>query len=108
MSTLSAPPNVPTQAAEEERQQKITAYYEREIQKGLESGPPIPVTPEFWDKLNADIEEERRQKVWDYYEQEILKTLKKSKSVPYTPEFWDKIRADVEQRLQAKQAEKAT
>jgi len=62
MTTLTAPPNVPTQVAEEERQRKITAYYEREIQKGLESGPPIPVTPEFWDELNAKIEQTYREK----------------------------------------------
>jgi len=52
--------------AEAERQRKITAYYEREIQRGLDSGPPIPLTPEFWDKLDAEIErayhERRKEK----------------------------------------------
>ena len=37
-------------------------YYEREIQKGLESGPPIPVTPEFWEELNAEIEQAYHEK----------------------------------------------
>jgi hypothetical protein len=23
-------------------------YYEREVIRGLESGPPIPLTPEYW------------------------------------------------------------
>jgi len=48
--------------AEEDRQRRITAYYEREIQKGLESGPPIPVTPEFWDELNTEIEHAYHEK----------------------------------------------
>ena len=63
MSTLTASPNVAKQElTEEERQQKITAYYEREIQKGLNSGSPIPVTPEFWDELNAEIEQAYHEK----------------------------------------------
>ena len=63
MSTLTASPHVAEQElTEEERQQKITAYYEREIQKGLNSGPPIPVTPEFWDELNAEIEQAYHEK----------------------------------------------
>ena len=67
MSTLAAPPIVPKHVAEqslaeEERQRRITAYYEREIQKGLESGPPIPVMPEFWDELNAEIEQAYHEK----------------------------------------------
>jgi hypothetical protein len=63
MTTLIAPPNVPKQElAEEDRQRKITAYYEHEIQRGLDSGPPIPVTPQFWDELNTEIEQIHREK----------------------------------------------
>ena len=63
MSALTAPPHVAEQElTEEERQQKITAYYEREIQKGLNSGSPIPVTPEFWDELNTEIEQAYHEK----------------------------------------------
>ena len=62
MTTLTAPPNVSKQAAEEERQREITAYYEYEIQRGLDSGPPIPVTPKFWDELNAEIEQVHRER----------------------------------------------
>ena len=63
MSTLAAPPHVAEQElTEEERQQKITTYYEREIQKGLDSGQSIPVTPEFWDELNAEIEQAYHEK----------------------------------------------
>ena len=67
MTTLTAPPIIPKQVvppefAEEERQRRITAYYEHEIQKGLESGPPIPVTPEFWDELNVEIEQAYHEK----------------------------------------------
>ena len=68
MSTLILPPRsisgqiTEQEMTEEERQRKITDYYEREIQKGLESGPPIPVTPEFWDELNAEIEQAYHEK----------------------------------------------
>ena len=63
MSTLTTSPNIAAQEfTEEEQQRKITAYYEREIQKGLDSGPPIPVTPEFWDELNAEIEQAYHEK----------------------------------------------
>ena len=68
MSTLASPPRsisgqvTEQEMTEKERQRKITAYYEREIQKGLESGPPIPVTPEFWDELNAEIEQAYHEK----------------------------------------------
>ena len=58
MSTLTAPQDVAEpELTEEDRQRRITAYYEREIQKGLDSGPSIPITPEFWDELNAEIEQ---------------------------------------------------
>ena len=60
MSTLTAPQSIAeSELAEEERQRKITAYYEREIQKGLDSGPPIPVTPEFWEKLREEARQRR-------------------------------------------------
>ena len=58
MSTLTVPQEIAEpELTEEERQRRITAYYEREIQKGLDSGPPIPITPEFWDELNAEIKQ---------------------------------------------------
>ena len=63
MSALAAPLNVTDwELADEKRQRKITAYYEREIQKGFESGLPIPVTPEFWNELNAEIEQAYHEK----------------------------------------------
>jgi len=49
MSTFTAPPHVAEQEfSEEERQQKMWDYYEQEVIRGLESGPPIPLTPEHW------------------------------------------------------------
>jgi len=64
MSTLTAPQKnvAEPELTEEERQRRITAYYEREIQRGLDSGPPIPLTPEFWEKLNAEIEQAYHEK----------------------------------------------
>ncbi|MCL2744686.1 MAG: hypothetical protein FWE67_12620 [Planctomycetaceae bacterium] len=55
MSTQS-PPSVPEQNAEaelteEERERKITAYYEREIQKALDSDQWIPLIPEYWNEF---------------------------------------------------------
>ena len=51
---------------EEERQKRLEEYYLRECQKGLASGPLIPITPGYWDELADEIErefEERKQKV---------------------------------------------
>ena len=59
MSMLTAPPNVPTQAAEEERQQKVWDYYEQEVMKAIESDTWIPGTPEFWEKLRNEAHERR-------------------------------------------------
>ena len=60
MSTLTVPQDVAEpELSEEERQRRITAYYEREIQKGLDSGPPIPMTPDFWDKLREEAHQRR-------------------------------------------------
>ena len=63
MSTLTAPPNTAEQEpTEEERQQKMWDYYEQEVLRGLESGPPIPLTPEFWIKMRAEIEQRLQAK----------------------------------------------
>ncbi|MCL2743533.1 MAG: hypothetical protein FWE67_06765 [Planctomycetaceae bacterium] len=61
MSTQSLP-NVPeqnseTELTEEERERKLTAYYEREIQKALESNQWIPLTPEYWNEFLRKREE---------------------------------------------------
>ncbi len=48
--------------AEAERQQKIWDYYEEEVIRGLESGPPIPLTQEFWDGFLREREERRNAK----------------------------------------------
>ena len=54
------------QLIEEERQKRIEEYYLRECQKGLASGPLIPITPGYWDELADRIERrvnERKRKV---------------------------------------------
>jgi hypothetical protein len=88
MSTLTAPPpNVPAiltqtlnefvqqqvveqeladeaayfeKLAEAERQRKIWDYYEQEVLRGLESGEPIPLTPEFWSEFLRKREERKK------------------------------------------------
>ena len=60
MSTLIAPPNIAEQElANEERQQKMWDYYEQEVIRGLESGHPIPLTPEYWSDFLQKREERR-------------------------------------------------
>ena len=60
MSTLTALPNVAEQElTEEERQQKVWDYYEQEVMRGLESGPPIPLTPEYWSEFLRKREERK-------------------------------------------------
>ena len=42
-----------------EQQRKTVEFYEREIQKGLDSlndGPFIQITPEYWEKMDQEIE----------------------------------------------------
>jgi hypothetical protein len=51
---------------EDEQRRQLDEYYWREVQKGLNSGQPIKVTPGFWDELVAEIEREvyeRKRKV---------------------------------------------
>jgi len=58
MSTLTAPPSVAEQElADEERQQKMWDYYEQEVIRGLKSGQPIPLTPEYWNEFLRKREE---------------------------------------------------
>jgi len=58
MSTLTAPPHVAEQElTEEERQQKVWDYYEQEVIRGLDSGPSIPLTPEYWSEFLRKREE---------------------------------------------------
>ena len=57
MSTLTAPPNVPTQVAEEERQQKVWDYYEQEVMKAIESDTWIPYTSDFFDNIREKVKQ---------------------------------------------------
>jgi hypothetical protein len=85
MSTLAAPPpNVPAiltqtldefvkqqvaereladetayfeKLAEAEQQRKIWDYYEQEVLRGLNSGSPIPLTPDFWDEIREEVKQ---------------------------------------------------
>jgi len=63
MSTLIASPNVAErELTDEQRQRKIWDYYEQEVMRGLESGPPIPMTPEYWSDFLQKREERRVEK----------------------------------------------
>jgi len=64
MTTLTAPPNVSERVAElehseEEQQQKMWDYYEREVMKAIESDTWIQGTPEFWEKLHQEARKRR-------------------------------------------------
>jgi len=63
---LDQPDQYIEQLLEEERCRKRDEYYMEEVRKGLESGPPIRVTPGYWDDLTDKIErkiEEPKRKV---------------------------------------------
>jgi hypothetical protein len=45
--------------AEAERQRKIWDYYEQKVLRGLESGEPIPLTPEYWSEFLRKREERK-------------------------------------------------
>ena len=63
---LDQPDQYIEQLLKEEKQRRLEEYYMKEVQKGLDSGPPIRVTPGFWDDLADEIEREcyeRRRKV---------------------------------------------
>ena len=63
MSTLTAPPNVAErELTDEQRQRKIWDYYEREVIHGLESGPPVPLTPEYWSDFLQKREERNAER----------------------------------------------
>jgi len=53
------------QLLEEERQKRLEEYYYEKCLEGLASGPPIPITPDFWDEIKRGIlqrYEDRRKK----------------------------------------------
>ena len=63
---LERPDQYVEQLLKEEQRRRLEEYYMREVQKGLDSGTSIPITPEFWDNLVAKAErkcQERKRKV---------------------------------------------
>jgi hypothetical protein len=51
--------------SEEEQRRELEEYYWQEVQKGLNSGPPIKVTPGYWQEIASRVErkvEERNRK----------------------------------------------
>ena len=63
---LDRPDQYFEQLLEEEQRRRLEEYYMEECRKGLESGPSIPITPDFWKNLVAKAEQkcqERRRKV---------------------------------------------
>jgi len=61
MSTLTAPPNVvEPELTEEDR--KMWDYYEQEVLKAIDSGPSIPLTPEFWVTIREEVEQRLQAK----------------------------------------------
>jgi len=63
---LDRPEQYVEQLLEEERRRRIDEYYMEKCREGLASGPPIPVTPGYWEELADRIErrfEKRKRKV---------------------------------------------
>jgi hypothetical protein len=56
MSTLAALPEVVEQEpADEERQRNVWDHYEQEILKAVNDDQWIPYTPDFFDKIRAEV-----------------------------------------------------
>jgi len=54
------------QLIEKEQRKSLEEYYWEKVQEGLVSGPPIRVTPGFWDEMADEIERrvaERKRKI---------------------------------------------
>ena len=51
---LERPDQYVEQLLKEEQRRRLEEYYMREVQKGLDSGPSIPVTPGFWNEIAAE------------------------------------------------------
>lgn len=47
---------------QEERKRKLGEYYMKEIQKGLDSGDPLPMDEAFWERLDERIRLHREEK----------------------------------------------
>ena len=61
MSTLIAPPNAAElELANDEQQRKMWDYYEQEVLRGLNSGPSVPLTPDFWDEIREEVKQRLR------------------------------------------------
>ena len=66
---LDRPDQYFEQLLEEEQRRRIDEYYMKEVQKGLDSGPPIRVTEEnretFWNGIKEEIRQrhESRRKM---------------------------------------------
>ena len=41
---------------EEDQRRKLDEYYMKKVSEGLASGPPIRVTPGFWDGIADEVE----------------------------------------------------
>ena len=60
---LDSPDQYFEQLLEEDRRRKRDDDYMEKVREGLVSGPPFPVTPDFWDKIADEAEQECRGKV---------------------------------------------
>ena len=55
---LDGPDKYFEQLLEEERRRELDDYYMEKVREGLASGPPIRVTPGFWDRIADEVERE--------------------------------------------------
>ena len=55
---LDCPDKYFEQLLEEEQRRELDDYYMEKVREGLASGPPIRVTPGFWDRIADEVERE--------------------------------------------------
>ena len=65
MSILTAPQDVAESGVQpelSEEERKMWDYYEQEVLKAIDNDKWVPMTPEFWDKIRADVEQRLQAK----------------------------------------------
>ncbi|MFO0898608.1 MAG: hypothetical protein U0836_14390 [Pirellulales bacterium] len=57
----ASPSDYVSQLVQADQKQRARAELERLLKEGLESGPPIPATPEYWARLRRELTERAAQ-----------------------------------------------
>ena len=92
------------QLLEEERRKKIDEYYMEKVREGLESGPPIRVTPGFWDAIADKVEQENRRRFDDDCIAKVQEAIDQNEWIP-EEEFWRRIDENTRTRRNSRKQE---